>query len=170
VKKIIASIVIASALVLSARADETAKISNVHLCCDKCVKGVDTAISSVPSVKATSDKAEGTVVLTGPDKDSVQKAADALIAAGYYGTSSDVKIDASSGAKGEKVQTLKITGVHLCCAKCVKAVDKALKTVPGVTGNTATKGAESFEVTGDFNDLDVMNALQKEGLTGKVGK
>jgi hypothetical protein len=39
-----------------------------------------------------------------------------------------------------------------------------------VTGNTATKGAKSFEVTGDFKDSDVFDALQKAGLTGKVGE
>ena len=42
--------------------------------------------------------------------------------------------------------------------------------VNGVTGNTATKGATSFEVTGDFNEKDVMAALQKNGLTGHVAQ
>jgi hypothetical protein len=49
-------------------------------------------------------------------------------------------------------------------------VNDALTSVPGVTGNNATKGADSFTVTGDFNDQDVFNALQKKGLTGKAGK
>ena len=170
-KLFITSIITAFALVLSARADDvTAKISNVHLCCDKCVKGVDTALTSVPGVKATCDKDASTVQLTGADKATVQKAADALVAAGYFGTSDDVKLEAATGAKGEKVQTLKVSGVHLCCAKCVKAVDKAIKSVPGVTGQTATKGAESFDVTGDFNDQEVFAALQKAGLTGKAAK
>jgi hypothetical protein len=42
--------------------------------------------------------------------------------------------------------------------------------VPGVKEQTATKGAKTFEVTGDFNDQEVLTALQKEGLTGKVAK
>lgn len=171
-KLIITTIVaVALAFGFTARADDaTAKISNVHLCCDKCVKGVDTAVGTVSGVKATCDKDASTVVLTASDKESLQKAADALVAGGYFGTSDDVKLDASTGAKGEKVQTLKITGVHLCCAKCVKAVDKAVKAVPGVTGETAAKGVESFEVIGDFNDKDVLDALQKAGLTGKCSK
>ena len=61
-----------------------------------------------------------------------------------------------------------ITDLHLCCGKCVSAVHKTVSAVPGVTGDTATKGAKSFDVTGDFNDKDVMDALQKAGLTGKV--
>lgn len=169
-KLFIASIISALTLTLCARAeDATAKINHVHLCCDKCVKGVQTAIATVPGVKATCDKETGVVELTAADKDTVQKGADALVSAGYFGTSSDVKLDSATGAKSDKVQTFKVSGVHLCCAKCVKAVDKAVKSAPGVTGDTATKGAESFEVTGDFNPEDVMAALQKAGLTGKAG-
>jgi copper chaperone CopZ len=155
-----------------AAADVNAKITDVHLCCKGCVTGVEKAINEVPGAKASVDQEAGTVTLAGPDVATVQKAADALVAAGYFGKSSDknVRIHASTGAKGEKVQTLKVEGVHLCCGKCVKAVDRAVKTVPGVKEQTATKGATSFDVTGDFNDKDVMAALQKEGLTGKVGK
>jgi hypothetical protein len=49
-------------------------------------------------------------------------------------------------------------------------VDKAVKSVAGVKEQNATKGAKTFEVTGDFNDKDVFDALQKEGLTGKASK
>ena len=81
-----------------------------------------------------------------------------------------MRVNSTTGAKNVKVQTLKVEGVHLCCPKCVKAVDTALKSVDGVKGNTAEKNAKSFDVTGDFNDQEVFAALQKEGLTGKVGK
>jgi copper chaperone CopZ len=94
------------------------------------------------------------------------------VAAGYFGKSSDpeIKLISKTGAKGEKVKSLEVEGVHLCCGKCVKAVGTALGEVPGVTGNTATKGAKSFTVNGDFNDKDAFAALQKAGLTGQVGK
>jgi len=110
--------------------------------------------------------------LTGSDKAAVQKAADALVAAGYFGKSSnsEIKLAADAGAKGKKVQTLKLEGVHLCCGKCVSTVDEAVKSVAGVKGHTAKKNAESFEVTGDFNDKEVVDALQKAGLTGKVAQ
>jgi copper chaperone CopZ len=167
-KRFLSIIAIAASLTLAAYAeDSTAKISDVHLCCHSCVTGVEKAVSAVPGVKADVDKDAGTVTLTSADKASLQKAADALTAAGYFGTSTDVKLDASTGAKDAKVQTLKITGVHLCCGKCVKAVDAAVKSVPGVTGDDAKKNAESFTVTGDFNDQAVFAALQKAGLTGK---
>jgi copper chaperone CopZ len=165
------SVVAAFGLALSVQAsDVTAKITNVHLCCTKCVTGVEKAVGTVEGAKAEADKDAGTVTITAPDKESAQKAADALIKAGYFGKCSDdtVKIHAKTGAKGEKVKSMTINGLHLCCDKCVKGVNEALKDVSGVTGNTAAKGAKSFEVTGDFTDKDVMDALQKAGLTGKV--
>jgi len=170
-KNILAVISIALALTFSAQAAEVStKISDVHLCCNSCVKGVEKAVAGIQGVTAVADKDAETVTLTGADKASVQKAADALVAAGYFGKSgnADIKMVADTGAKGNKVQTLKIEGVHLCCGKCVTAVDEAVKSVPGVKEQTAKKNAKSFEVTGDFNDKQVFDALQKAGLTGKV--
>lgn len=167
------SLLVALALAVSAKAaDVSDTISNVHLCCKKCVTGAEKAVSSVDGAKAVVDKDADTVTITGPDTATVQKAADALTAAGYFGTSSDagIKIDASTGATGKQVQTLEIKDTHVCCGSCVKAVNEALAGVPGVTGNTATKGVNHFQVTGNFKDQDVFVALQKIGLTGKVGE
>jgi len=112
------------------------------------------------------------LAVTGADQATVQKAADALVAAGYFGKSSDpaIKVANQTGAKNQKVKSLEIEGVHLCCGKCVKAVSTALGEVNGVTGNTATKGAKFFVVNGDFNDKDVFAALQKAGLSGQAAK
>ena len=99
----------------------TVKLSNVHLCCNSCVKGVEKAVSRVNGVTAQSDKEAGTVTITAPDKVAAKMAIKALVAAGYFGTSTDpdLKPKDKSGAKDQKVQTLKVTGVHLCCNKCV---------------------------------------------------
>src|SRR4051812_23216412 len=167
------SFLLAISVSLSASGAETsAKISGVHLCCKSCVVGVEKALDKVPGAKAEIDSGNGTIVLSGPNTATVQKAADALVDAGYFGTSSDpaIKINSSTGAKNQKVTSLKLENVHLCCAKCVKAADRAIKSVPGVAGDNATKNAKSFEVTGDFNDQAVFTALQNEDLTGKAGK
>ena len=167
-KIFLTSLVAAFALVLSSRADD-AKITDAHLCCDSCVKGVQKAVGTVPGLTATCDKDAGTITLSAADKATLQKGADALTAVGYFGTSSDVKIDASTGAKDKNVQSLTVNDTHICCPKCVKAINKAVKAVPGVTGVDAKKGDTSFTVTGDFNDKAVFDALQKAGLTGKEG-
>ena len=171
----VASVLIAFAWSAQA-ADTSVKLNNVHLCCNGCVKGVDKALSGVTGATVQSDKDAGTVSIHAPDKATAQKAVDALVAAGYFGASSDpaIKVKAHSGAKKAnvqgKVQSLKVTGVHLCCNQCVKSVTEALSKVAGVKANTAAKGAEAFEVTGDFNGKEVFAALNKAGLSGKAGK
>jgi copper chaperone CopZ len=116
------------ALALSTPAAEvSSKISDVHLCCKGCVNGVDKAVGEIEGAKAAVDADAGTVTLSGPDTATVQKAADALVKAGYFGKAEGgIKLDASTGASDQKVQTLHIEGVHLCCGKCVKAVDRAV--------------------------------------------
>jgi hypothetical protein len=49
-------------------------------------------------------------------------------------------------------------------------VNAAVSKAPGVTGNTASKDAATFEVTGDFSPKDVFAELNKAGLTGKAAK
>jgi mercuric ion binding protein len=169
-KSFLLSLVAALSLASVAQAaDVTVTLSKVHMCCDKCVNGAQKTVALVDGASAVADKTEKTVVITAPDTATAQKAVDALVKAGFFGECKDqsCKVDKETGAKGEKVKTLKIKNVHLCCPNCVKGVNKALADVSGVTGNTAAKGVEVFEVTGDFKDSDVFDALQKAGFTGK---
>jgi len=167
-KKLFTTLALGLVFTLAASA-ATVTLSGVHICCGSCVKGVNAAVTNVTGLTAVADEDAGTVVLTADDSATLQKGVDALTTAGFFGTSSDpaIKVSADTGAKNQKVQTITITGLHLCCGKCVKAVNEILGGVPGVTGNTAAKGAKSFDVTGDFNDKDVFDALQKAGLTGQ---
>ena len=112
-----------------------------------------------------------TVTITASDQATAQKAVDALIAAGYYGQPGDAAIKvAQASAPAGNVKTLTVSGVHLCCKKCVTAVNKpAVSKVAGSQVTTAAKDAESFEITGDFNAADVISALNEAGFSaGKV--
>jgi copper chaperone CopZ len=170
-KVAILSVLAAATITLSAAAEKSAKITGVHLCCKSCVTGVEKALDKVPGAKADIDSANSTIVLTAPNTAALQKAADALVDAGYFGKSEDpaIKLNASTGAKNQEVKSLKLENVHLCCNKCVKAAQKAIHSVPGVKEDTCAKNATSFDVKGDFNDQAVFTALQNEGLTGKTG-
>jgi copper chaperone CopZ len=168
--KSLLALLVTAALAAFAHAESTVKLTGVHLCCKSCVKGVDKAVGTVSGVTAASDADAETVTLTAPDNATAQKAVDALVAAGYFGKSENpaIKVSDTSGAKDAKVSTLAVSDVHLCCGKCVTAVNDALGEVKGVTGNTAEKNAKSFEIKGDFNPKEVFSALQKSGLTGKA--
>lgn len=154
---------------LVTQADEV-KLSNVHLCCGACVKGVEKVAAKVSGASVTIDKDAGTVVIASSNKAALQQTVDALITAGYFGKSSDsaIKLASNTGAKDGKVQSLKVEGVHLCCGKCVTAVQGAISKVPGVKGNTAEKNAKVFEITGDFSPKAIFDALNEAGLTGKI--
>ena len=150
-------------------AEEKVTLTDVHNCCKKCTEGLKKAVADAPGV--TADIKKSTVVLTGASNADLQKAVDAIAAAGYTGVSdnAEVKVPMAS-APDEQVHSLTITGTHLCCGKCVKAVDEAAKSVPGVQSDTAVKGAETFKVDGDFNAKALMTALAKVGFTGTASK
>ena len=167
------ALVLSIALAPAALADVTVTLKDVHICCTSCVKAIDKVTATVSGAAAVADKDAETVTITAPDNATVQKEVDALVAAGYFGVSSDpaIKVDATTGASAGKVQTLAVNGVHLCCKTCVTDVNEALAKVPGVQATTAAKGATTFEVTGnDFNAQDVFNALHEAGFGGKAGK
>src|ERR1044071_692787 len=110
-----ASVLVGCALGLSVQGSEVSgKLSGVHLCCKGCVTGVEKAVGGVQGAAATVDKDAGTVVLSGEDAATMRKAADALVAAGYFGKSSDGNINLSNktGAQGKKVSSLQVSGVH----------------------------------------------------------
>jgi periplasmic mercuric ion binding protein len=159
------------ALGVVAQAAETVRLSNVHLCCNACVKGVEKAVAGVKNLTTVVDKDGGTVVLQAEDSAAAQKGVDALVKAGYFGASDHKSIQpkADTGAPAGKVKSLKVEGVHLCCGSCVKAVNGAITKVKGVQAHTAVKNAKTFEITGDFLPADVFAALHKAGLTGKTG-
>jgi len=168
----VAFLAIAADAPAPAPATVSVTLSDVHLCCNNCVTGVNTALKPLAGVTAVSDQAKKTVAISAPDKATAQKAVDALLAAGYFGASSDtgIKVNADTGAKSEKVGSLEVTNVHLCCAKCVTGVKDALKNLPGYAdSNPAPKGT-TFTITGAFNAKDAMTALQKAGFDGKAGK
>jgi copper chaperone CopZ len=145
-------------------------ITNVHVCCGGCVRNVDSTVAAVSGAKGVADQAASTVTITAPDAETAQKAVNALVAAGYFGKSSDtsIKIDAPSGATSGKVKSLEVAGVHLCCGKCVSTVKEVLGKVSGVTEVAVVQKAPTFTVSGDFEPKAVFDALNAAGFSGKV--
>ena len=148
------------------------QLNDVHLCCKACVRGVENAVSAIEGANAVADRDAGTVVLNANDKNTLRKAVNATLRAGFYGSPGDstIKVRDISGAKDEQVKALTVTGVHLCCNGCVDAVEDALATVEGIEGTTAERKVESFQIKGNFNAKEVFAALNKAGFAGRVKK
>jgi copper chaperone CopZ len=152
----------ASAISLTAYADSTLTVEGVHNCCKKCEKGITAAVTSVPG--ATAEIAKTTVTITAKSDADAKKAAEALGAAGYYGTGIDAPAPAASG----ETASANVSGIHLCCQKCAEAINKAASTVPGVTKSGAEKTSKEFAVEGKFSPAELQAALLKAGFTCTV--
>ncbi len=152
-----------------AQADEKVTVSGLHNCCGGCANGIKKAAGTVPGVTAA---LEGNKISFNAEKtEDLQKAVDALVAAGYSGTSDNEAVKVNAGtAADEKVTSLTVSGTHMCCGACVNAARKAIKSVDGVKSDTITAHADTFKVEGDFNAKAVMDALSKAGFTGKAEK
>lgn len=159
------------ALAAFARAETTLTMSGVHNCCKSCTNGIVKAGSSVGSDITVT--AEGkTVTITTKKKTDAKKAAEAIIAAGYYGTIEGDETSAkpsTAAAKPEaKLTKATVSGVHLCCKKCETAAADAVKTVAGITSHTIVSKAESFTVEGEFTKSDLVAALNAAGFAGDI--
>src|SRR5262249_42661522 len=148
------------------RAESKVELKGVHLCCGQCVKTVGSILNGVDAVKGTCDPKAKTVTITAPDDKTAQKALDALAAGGFHGNSrkNNVAMKEDSGVTKGKVKSLSVSGVHNCCGQCCKAIKATVKTVDGVTGDTATPKVDSFEVTGNFDAADLIKALNDAGF------
>lgn len=151
------------------RADYQVTLSNVHVCCKGCVRDAKETGDSIPGASVTANKDTRSMVITANSEATAQKTVDALVAAGFYGTSSDpaIRVIAPSG-DDKTVTNLKVSGVHLCCNHCVSDLNKAVAKVKGVTGTTAEKEADSFQISGTFNEREVIDALHAAGFSAQI--
>lgn len=144
-------------------------VSETHLCCGQCLKGVEAALKEVKGVSHTSSQEAKTIEITADSDPAAQKAIDALAKAGFYGkvNSTAVKYPAVSVPTGaaEKVE---VTGVHNCCGACTSAIKKAVSSVNGVTGNTVKNKEGSFTVSGKFEPRELLEALLKAGFYAEI--
>ncbi|MEQ1750039.1 MAG: cation transporter [Prosthecobacter sp.] len=152
---------------LASAADTTVTLSGVHNCCKSCTNGITKAATSVKDVTVTAEG--GTVKVTAKSKASAKKAVEAINAAGYFGTSDAEASTTTSATKpAKKLTEATVSGAHLCCGKCVKAMTDAVKSVAGVTETNIVSKESTFTVKGDFTESDLLTAMNKAGFTGEV--
>ncbi len=164
-KFLLASLLLGS---VPAQAETTVTLTGVHNCCKSCTNGI---VKATAGIKDVTVMAEGrTVTITAKSKNNAKKAVEAIMTAGYYGTSDDAEkasVGASSSAS-KKLTEATVNGAHLCCQKCANAMADAVKSVPGVSEHTVASKASSFTVKGDFTEADLIAAMNKAGFHGTV--
>ena len=155
---------------MATRTEVEVELAGVHICCQGCVNAVNAALGSVDGVGSRCDMENGTVTLTASDDAAARKALDALAAAGFYGTSDNpnLAVKPVGDVPEDKVKRVTVSGIHNCCGPCCRAIKGAIATVDGVTGDTAEPGVTTFEVTGDFHAIDLVEALNATGFSARV--
>ena len=149
-----------------ASAESTVTISKTHLCCNNCVQGVAKAVKPVTGATAKCDRNAQTITITAADEATVQKAVDAIAAAGYFGKAEGAKMVDDSGAKPGDVQSAEISGLHNCCNKCTTTINDTIKAA-GAKGTTKAKET-TFTVTGPFDPVKLVQAFNDAGFNVKV--
>ena len=158
----------------SMRAADQVKVvvKGVHLCCPACAAKVGATLKKIDGVTPKCDREAKTVTITAKDEDTAKKALAALADAGFHGDTGnkELAIKDDSGAEKGKVEKITLTGIHNCCGSCCKGIKTVLKTVDGVKGDTAKPKVDTFEVTGEFDAVAVIKALNDAGYHVKVKK
>lgn len=159
------TLVVAVGLTSAAFADASLTLKGVHNCCGGCERGITKAVESIKGAIANVDGE--TVTITGKNTPTVKKALEALLEAGYFGAAEGV--EAPKTASSDRVlKGATVSGAHLCCGKCVKAVEKAVASVKGITGSSIESKASEFTVEGEFSEGELIAALNQAGFHGKV--
>jgi copper chaperone CopZ len=155
---------------MATRTETKVELTGVHLCCYGCVNAADEALMSVEGVRSCCDMENGTITLTAKNDAAAQKALDALAAAGFYGNSGNqnLMLKPLETFPPGKVKSVKVSGIHNCCGPCCDAIQEAVNTVQGVTGDTAKPGMKTFAVTGEFYAADLVRALNRAGFSAQV--
>lgn len=151
-----------------AHGETTVTMTGVHNCCKSCANGIIKAAADFKDVTVTPEGK--TVTIVAKKKTDAKKAAEAIIAAGYYGSIEGEGTAAKPAAAkpDTKVAKATVSGVHLCCQKCANAAIDAVKTVAGVTKYEIVSKAESFTVEGDFSKAELNTALNAAGFAGDI--
>jgi copper chaperone CopZ len=171
-----ATVITLSALLLAAQAADDKAVSKVtltdmHICCKSCQTAIEKAVANVPEAKCKVDTGSESTVITANNNQSLQKAVDEILKAGFAGKADnkDIKI-APIKVSDEKVAKLEIEHVHNCCSKCTDTLKDVLKDVKGVKSSTLANKKTSFVVEGDFAPSDVVKALVKAGFYPELKK
>jgi hypothetical protein len=144
------------------------EIKGAHVCCPVCVKAITSVLNKVDGVSDAAAAKGGSITFTTGDDKTTTAALTALANAGFLGAATadgkEVTIDLPTPKKGKTVDSVTVTGVHLCCPNCrascanlflddkVEFPDKATLQVDG-------KGLDKWAV---------LDLLRKAGFNGTV--
>lgn len=149
-------------------------VKGVHLCCQSCSDGAESALEGIKGVsKPGTDRNTKLITFQAESKDAALEGIKSLAKEGFYGTAlygkEELKWPDSGAKKGNKVPTVVIEGLHLCCGACVTGAKEALEKLEGASEIQVDRTAEKITVTGkELDEAVVISALNKGGFFGTI--
>jgi len=138
-------------------------LADAHLCCGGCREAVITAAAGIEGVTVTTEGKN--VMIASPDGAKALEAVKAINGAGYFGVPSIEAFADKATYATAKTKTLTLSGIHLCCGKCVTMATEAIKSAEGVTEVIGVvKNASQVTVNGDFSPAALASALHAAGF------
>jgi len=170
---VLAGIAVAFLNVAVANADSI-EVKGPHICCPQCVTAVNKILAKVDGVSdVKADQKTKTVTFTAKDAAAGKAGIQALITGGFSGKATSdgkaVDVNLPAVAKGDKVDSVTVKDVHVCCGACQKAINAVFK---GSTVKYEGTGAQrTVTITGsELYRGAVIDALRKAGFNGTVEK
>lgn len=169
-------VLVAASMLMFVEAKAQVTVSKVHLCCQSCSDGADSALEGIDGItNAKNDRKAKTITFEAANKDAAEAALKALAKDGFYGeakfgtSTTELKWPESGAKKDTKAATVVIESVHLCCGACVTGAKDALAKAEGVSEVDVDRKAGKITVKGkDLAETKVVAALNKAGFFGSV--
>jgi periplasmic mercuric ion binding protein len=171
----VAVAVVATVGLVQAAANDTikCKADGLHLCCGQCEKSVQSILSKVDGVTAVKidRKAADKVTFEASSDKVANDAVTALLHGGFACevTAGDKKLTAPKIMVSLKSDQVTVTGAHVCCGACIKAVTALFKDSNATVAVNGTGTIRDIVVSGkNLDGQTVLDTLQKGGFTGTV--
>ncbi len=165
---------VAATLLIGAETTTSVSIKGVHLCCGSCSDSAEAALEGLKGItKAGTDRNTKLIAFQAATKEDAIAALKSLAKEGFYGAATfgkdELKWPDSGAKKGQKVPTVVIENVHLCCGACVTGAKEALEKLASADEIDIDRNAALITVKGkELDEADVIAALNKGGFYGKV--
>jgi copper chaperone CopZ len=147
-------------------------LTGLHICCSGCKNRIEELGEGEEDDDVKISIKGDAVHVKGDSDREAQAAVDRIMNGGFFGKSnSETVVVYTPESGGGKHDELEVSGVHLCCGKCVNAVEDALEEVPNIDDIDIKKGEKKFVITGKKVDAAKIGAaLNGVGLSGKARK
>jgi formylglycine-generating enzyme required for sulfatase activity len=144
------------------------ELQNVNVCCATCEK---LALKTLEKggVKGSADARTFTATSTAADDRAGQGVLDALAAEGLHGDMGrkDRVFRDDRGVGAGKLSSLTLA-THHCCPQCSKRLKAVIAAVEGVASDDAKPRVPSFTVTGSFDGMALVKAINGASFHAKA--